>query len=233
MAAGGVRCSAARRARRSARRRGRCVCPRTEEGQEGAGRRLLKRPPPAAAPARTHSQRSGPPACLAPRAAAADCAHARAPVSDSAAGPCVPSARPSGRLGGSKRGYVFVRAVCGVQDLEQRQWQRDGVAPVVAQREPVVCEERRAYSNADMSTFLVVNGPRRQVRQGAQRLRRHRALQLGPPPYWCGGRRVPLRTAHQGTSRSFSCCQQRECTVGTWVGATVGRGGLHQGTIRS
>ena len=22
----------------------------------------------------------------------------------------------------------------------------------------------------------------------------------------------------------LSCCQQRECTIGTWVGATVGRG---------
>ena len=30
-------------------------------------------------------------------------------------------------------------------------------------------------------------------------------------------RRVP------GTD--LGCCQQRECTVGTWVGATVGRGG--------
>jgi hypothetical protein len=28
-----------------------------------------------------------------------------------------------------------------------------------------------------------------------------------------------------GTCEGFSCCQQRECTVGTWVGATVGRGG--------
>ena len=36
---------------------------------------------------------------------------------------------------------------------------------------------------------------------------------LYPPP--------PPPPAREG----FSCCQQRECTVGTWVGATVGRGG--------
>ena len=28
-----------------------------------------------------------------------------------------------------------------------------------------------------------------------------------------------------GRREGFSCCQQRECTVGTWLGATVGRGG--------
>jgi hypothetical protein len=32
------------------------------------------------------------------------------------------------------------------------------------------------------------------------------------------------RTLHPGRE-GFSCCQQRECTVGTWVGATVGGGG--------
>jgi len=29
----------------------------------------------------------------------------------------------------------------------------------------------------------------------------------------------------RGRAGRFSCCQQTECTVGTWVGATVGRGG--------
>jgi hypothetical protein len=47
-----------------------------------------------------------------------------------------------------------------------------------------------------------------------------------PAPPLCrrrrGGaaRRVKATLVREG----FSCCQQRECTVGTWVGATVGRG---------
>jgi hypothetical protein len=42
----------------------------------------------------------------------------------------------------------------------------------------------------------------------------------GPPP-------PPL------VREGFSCCQQRGCTVGTWVGATVGRGGGSAASSRS
>jgi hypothetical protein len=37
-------------------------------------------------------------------------------------------------------------------------------------------------------------------------------------------RSLPRRMVRRW-GEGFSCCQQRECTVGTWVGATVGRGG--------
>jgi hypothetical protein len=51
-----------------------------------------------------------------------------------------------------------------------------------------------------------------------------------PPPLPTVLPTVPPTVAHGAASdgaprREFSCCQQRECTVGTWVGATVGKGG--------
>jgi len=59
---------------------------------------------------------------------------------------------------------------------------------------------------------------------GAQKIRAGGASSVlltvapaGPSRAKGGGRSAELH--------AFSCCQQRECTVGTWVGATVGRGG--------
>ena len=48
------------------------------------------------------------------------------------------------------------------------------------------------------------------------------------PPERSDPRRVNLRPPSPRAVRAagaLTCCQQRECTVGTWVGATVGRGG--------
>jgi hypothetical protein len=59
-----------------------------------------------------------------------------------------------------------------------------------------------------------------------------RELVLVPP----GPGRAALAARRQGAALRRPCqtplykplCQQRECTVGTWVGATVGRGGGRQ-----
>jgi len=45
---------------------------------------------------------------------------------------------------------------------------------------------------------------------------------------WSHLHRKPPAGGGPATACCGSCCQQRECTVGTWVGATVGRGGWHR-----
>jgi hypothetical protein len=52
----------------------------------------------------------------------------------------------------------------------------------------------------------------------------------GGAPVCAGNSGAPARCGRAASSSSsysegFSCCQQRKCTVGIWVGATVGEGG--------
>ena len=76
------------------------------------------------------------------------------------------------------------------------------------------CARARARSRSIVSASASQGGLGRRTR-----LRLRGSVALAPPHRLVRPPRRPLHLVREG----FSCCQQRECTVGTWVGATVGR----------